>query len=227
MERSFQKDDATPEKAPAGTRARVIGAASELFATRGFAGTSISAIRDASGLLPSSIYWEFGSKEGILAAVLEESAENWHRQAGESARRAFEQSRQTGRHPLEAYFANLAEELTERPDFLRLLLLLALERREADPATIDAVRRVRMRATAALARAFRTGGLVDAEMSDNAVEELARIALAFADGAFIAAQIDPGVADLRRMFAIFYAGMAAALRVEGGGIIRQQGGPQT
>ena len=222
MERSFQNDGRAQAAEASGTRARVISAASELFATRGFAGTSISAIRDASGLLPSSIYWEFGSKEGILAAVLEESAENWHRQAGESARRAFEQSRQTGRHPLEAYFANLAEELIERPDFLRLLLLLALERREADPATIEAVRRVRVRATSALARAFRAGGLVDAGMSDDTVEELARIALAFADGAFVAAQIDPGVADLRRMFAIFYAGMAAALRVEGAGFIERQ-----
>ena len=59
-------------------------------------------------------------------------------------------------------------------------------------------------------------------MSDDTVEELARIALAFADGAFVAAQIDPGVADLRRMFAIFYAGMAAALRVEGAGFIERQ-----
>lgn len=225
MERSFQNDRATPVTETAGTRARVISAASELFATRGFSGTSISAIRAASGVLPSSIYWEFGNKEGLLSAVLEESAENWHRQAGESARRAFDQSRQTGRHPLEAYFQILAEELTERPDFLRLLLLLALERREADPATIAAVRRVRIRAAGALARAFRMGGLVDAGVSDQAVEELARMALAFADGAFVAAQIDPGVTDLRRMFAIFYAGMAAALRIEGAGVIERRETP--
>ena len=39
--------------------------------------------------------------------------------------------------------------------------------------------------------------------------------MAFADGAFVAAQIDPGVADLRRLFAIFSWGLVAALRVEG------------
>ena len=59
------------------TRQRVLRAASELFSARGFAGTSISAIRAASGVLPSSIYWEFGSKEGLLAAVLEDAAEQW------------------------------------------------------------------------------------------------------------------------------------------------------
>lgn len=45
----------TAATAGAGTRERVIRAAAELFATRGFAATSISAIRNASGALPSSI----------------------------------------------------------------------------------------------------------------------------------------------------------------------------
>ena len=215
MERSFPKSTAGSELAALGTRTRVLSAAAELFATRGFAGTSISAIRAVSGVLPSSIYWEFGSKGGILAAVLEDSAGRWLAQADESARRALEQSRSTGRAPLESYFVNLGEELTERPEFLRLLLLLSLERREADPATLEVVRRVRARAITGLARAFRVGGLVDDDASEAAVHELARMALAFSDGAFIAAQIDPVAADLRRMFAVFYAGMAASLRVEG------------
>ena len=62
-----------------------------------------------------------------------------------------------------------------------------------------------------LARAFRLGGLVDDRASDEVVQELARVALAFSDGAFIAAQIDPAGAGLPRMFSIFYAGVSAAL----------------
>jgi AcrR family transcriptional regulator len=222
MERSFQPTPPPPAE-PDDTRTRVLRAAAELFATRGFAGTSISAIRAASGVLPSSIYWEFGSKQGILAAVLEDSADRWLDQAAQSALRAVEESRATGRRPIEAHFAYLAEELTERPEFLRLLLLLALERREGDPATIAAVRRVRDRATRGLATVFRLGGFVDDGVSDEAVHELARIALAFADGAFVAAQIDPGTTDLKRMFAVFYAGMAAALAVEGAATLERGG----
>jgi len=222
MERSFQSPPPAPAE-PDDTRTRVLHAAAELFATRGFAGTSISAIRTASGVLPSSMYWEFGSKQGILAAVLEDSADRWLGQASQSALRAVERSRATGRRPIEAHFACMAEELTERPEFLRLLLLLALERREGDPATIEAVRRVRDRATRGLAAAFRLGGLVEDGVSDEAVHELARIALAFADGAFVAAQIDPATTDLKRMFAIFYAGMAAALAVEGATIVERGG----
>lgn len=199
---------------PSSTRRRVLDAAAELFATHGFAGTSISAIRKASGVLPSSIYWEFGSKQGILAAVLEESAHRWLDQAAHSARQAIERSAATGQDPLGAYFANLAKALAERPEFLRLLLLLALERREVDEATVAAVRRVRARALKGIVRIFRVGGLVDETTSDDVVHELARLTLAFADGAFVAAQLDPATTDLRRMFALFYAGMASALAGE-------------
>lgn len=211
MERSFQSAADRCVAGSADTRTRVLNAASDLFARRGFSGTSIAAIRAASGVLPSSIYWEFGSKQGILTAVLEESAGRWLDQLAESGKRAWAQSQADGSPALDACFANLGRQLTERPEFLRLLLLLALERREADPATIEAIRRVRARATAGLASAFRLGGFIDEPLSDEAVHELARLSLAFADGAFVAAQIDPDTVDLQRLFSLFYAGVAALL----------------
>ena len=219
MERSFQ----SPASEPATTRARILRAASDLFATSGFAGTSIAEIRKVSGASASSIYHEFGSKEGILSAVLEESAAQWHSQAGRSAHRAWEQAQGTDRPPLEVYFADLADQLTDRPEFLRLLLLLSLERREADPTTIDVVRRVRSRAVAALARAFRLAGVLPESVPDAMVNDIAQSTLAFADGAFVAAQINPDATDLRRMFGIYYAGLASALAAEGFGRSRGSG----
>ena len=221
MERSFQ----SPRRQPPAetTRSRILQAASDLFSSAGFAGTSIAEIRKRSGASASSIYHEFGSKEGILAAVLEETADRWHNQASQSTHRAWEESRGSGKPPLEVYFADLAAQLTERPEFLRLLLLLSLERREADPGTIEAVRRVRARAVAALARAFRMANVLPESVPDSIVADIAQTTLAFADGAFVAAQIDPERADLRRMFAIFYAGMAAALAAEGFQAIEPEG----
>ncbi len=231
MERSFQSACAAEPSGGHGTttRARILRAASDLFASAGFAGTSIAEIRKASGASASSIYHEFGNKGGILAAVLEESAAQWHSQAGRSAHRAWEQSEGTGRPPLEVYFAELARQLTERPEFLRLLLLLSLERREADATTIKVVRRVRGRAVAALARAFRLAEVLPESVPDTMVNDIAQTTLAFADGAFVAAQIDPEGVDLRRLFSIYYAGLAAALRVEGGAgfdVARSEGGEQ-
>ena len=40
------------------------------MAEQGFAGTSISMVCRRSGLPPSSTYWHFGSKEGLVRAVL-------------------------------------------------------------------------------------------------------------------------------------------------------------
>lgn len=118
MERSFQS---SPD-----IRARVLAAAAELFATRGYAGTSIAEIRKLSGAPASSIYWEFGSKEGILGVVLEEAAFRWLDQARQSTVSATARHGGFDGNSLAQAFDYLAVELTERPEFLRLLLLLAL-----------------------------------------------------------------------------------------------------
>src|SRR4051812_15936614 len=55
------------------SRREILDAASELLARQGYAGTSISQLSKACGLPVSSIYWHFNSKEGVLAAVVEEN----------------------------------------------------------------------------------------------------------------------------------------------------------
>lgn len=61
----------------AASRARLIAAASELFAERGYNNTSMQAIGEAAGISRGSISWHFGSKEGLLWAVVEESFGRW------------------------------------------------------------------------------------------------------------------------------------------------------
>ncbi|MCB2187907.1 MAG: TetR/AcrR family transcriptional regulator [Deltaproteobacteria bacterium] len=48
--------------------------AMELFAERGFAGTSIRDIANSTGLSISNIYHHFGNKEGLLLSILEEAS---------------------------------------------------------------------------------------------------------------------------------------------------------
>ena len=105
---------------------------------------------------------------------------------------------------------HLADAMAERPEFHRLLLLLALEQRDAGEATLEIVRRVRQLALQGLARLFTDTGVVAPGTPDAALKDLARASLAFFDGALVAAQIDPATADLRRMFALLRDGVIAA-----------------
>src|SRR5512132_2991731 len=59
------------------SRRKIVEAAAALMAERGFAGTSIAAVSQRSGLPSGSIYWHFDSKEALLGAVVEEGARRW------------------------------------------------------------------------------------------------------------------------------------------------------
>jgi AcrR family transcriptional regulator len=56
---------------PAGTRRRILHTALQLFATRGYAGTSIRDIAAVLDLRPSALYAHFRSKEQVLAEISE------------------------------------------------------------------------------------------------------------------------------------------------------------
>lgn len=56
-----------------GTPKKLIDVAIDLFALNGFKGTSIRDIAKTSGMTISNIYYYFGSKEGLLLAILENS----------------------------------------------------------------------------------------------------------------------------------------------------------
>ena len=52
-------------------KARIIGAAAELFATHGVGGTSLQMIADAIGVTKAAVYHQFPSKDEIVIAVAE------------------------------------------------------------------------------------------------------------------------------------------------------------
>ncbi len=66
--------DTDAEDVPSTTRARILAAALELFAERGFAGTSVGDVEAAAGLSPRSgaLYRHFPSKGALLEAALAE-----------------------------------------------------------------------------------------------------------------------------------------------------------
>lgn len=58
------------EIAPGDTKQRILAAAERLFAERGFAGASLRAVTGAAGVNLAAVHYHFGSKEGLLHAVL-------------------------------------------------------------------------------------------------------------------------------------------------------------
>ncbi|MHC6219513.1 TetR/AcrR family transcriptional regulator [Arthrobacter sp. MMS24-S77] len=60
-----------PVRPGATARDEILDAASELFTSQGFANTSTRAIADAVGIRQSSLYHHFGTKDDILAELLD------------------------------------------------------------------------------------------------------------------------------------------------------------
>jgi AcrR family transcriptional regulator len=178
------------------SRRRIVDAAAALMAERGFAGTSIAAVSERSGLPSGSIYWHFDGKEALLAAVVEEGARRWFD--------ALPLPRGDGlpADPAERFEA-VGASLASHPEFLRLLLLIALERRDVDPTSLAAIRRVRdlalERIRKMLATLFAPMNLPNAK---RLADEFARLVLVVADGAFVAQHIDREQADVRRAFGL-------------------------
>ena len=59
------------------TRDRIADAATRLFSERGYHGTSMRDIAQASGIRPASVYAHIRAKEELLARVVEEAAERF------------------------------------------------------------------------------------------------------------------------------------------------------
>jgi AcrR family transcriptional regulator len=53
------------------TRRRAVDAATALFAERGFAATTVTAVADAAGISPETIYTALGGKRGLLEKVID------------------------------------------------------------------------------------------------------------------------------------------------------------
>lgn len=183
------------------TRERVLEAAAELMAGQGYAATSIQQIGQKAGANPASIYWAFGSKEGLLSAVMERAAGAF-----------FERLTPPVKGDPWTWLAGLAEAFGEGPEFLRLLLVLSLERRDGDPLVLEAARRVRTAALASLAEAYANAFDIPDPFQRRAVcDRLARFTLMLFDGVFVASRIESDSTDLVRAFET----IAVAVRATG------------
>lgn len=188
------------------SRGLILDTTERLMGTRGYAATSISDICKACGLPASSIYWHFGSKDGVLAAVMERGAARFFA--------AIPQRDDAVTAGVAHQFVETARLLSQHPDFLRLFYLLSLERSD-DPAVATLVRRVRDTAIAGFRGAIAALLPVDAPASkaDRVVDELTALAVALSDGIFIADHLEPDTTDVERMYRRLFQAVTALLPI--------------
>ena len=177
------------------SRTRILDATTEIASERGYEGTSIGLVSTKCGLPASSIYWHFKDKDDLIAAVIERSFAQWL-----SAWQMPVEG--TPRERFVELLQQVAKALLDSPDFLRLGLMLALERRPVEPRARAMFIAVRAQAFDMLSTAIRelTPGLTDAQ-----VHQLATYSIAGADGAFLAKEISGDSVDLLALIEIHVA----------------------
>lgn len=167
------------------SRDRILDAAAEIIYDRGYSGASVSEIRKRSGLPASSIYWHFGNKDGVIAAVLQRYSDHFFQSLP-----AFEQP--AGADPIEAFTAfmvHVGEAATDDDRLFRVLDILALETPDDSTEVHASVRRIRGEGLGFLLGPIRT--LCDAIDSERNPVEIATFCLAVLDGYVIARRVNP------------------------------------
>ena len=180
------------DRAPGESRERILEVAAELFSQRGYAGTGVDQLAARSGIAKTAIYYHFGNKEGLLAAVLERTATAWI----EGIRVASEQAGD----PLERLdraLAGMRAMLEEKPWVLKLLQILALEVADQKPEVRETLRGILRRARAAIVTGMEEA--IGVEVPDADV--VAGMILAFLDGVSIGVLLDPETVSLDDAFA--------------------------
>lgn len=186
------------------SRMRILDAASEIATERGYEGTSIGAVSAKCGLPASSIYWHFKDKDGLIAAVIQRSFGSWLA--------AWQVPAEGGPEERFATLAGrIAKALMDSPDFIRLGLMLALERRPVELRARATFLQVRDEAYRQLIHAVQESAPT---LTTADLRQLATYAVAVADGLFIAKEIGGDTVDLVSLFEMHaYATYQAALRL--------------
>ncbi len=174
------------------SRDNLLRAATRHFSERGFSATSIDDVCRDAGVVKSAVYWHFESKEGLLTAVLEETATAWIDGIVASVH-------QTGdpRERLSRAMTGMRDLVENRPALLRLLQSMLLERTGENAETREVLLRVFDRARAAL-----TDGIAEViGTRPEGLSTIAELALASLDGIFLQHQLRKDRAELDRLFA--------------------------
>lgn len=175
------------------SRERILEAAIDVVGEQGFRSTTVDSVCRRAGVPKTSIYWHFGNKDGLFAALIERIASEWTAAIQQRAYAA-------GPNPVDRLDQSLAamrEFLETKPHLLRLLLTLTFEPVRVSSTTRAALRRASSRAESAITDGIQqsvAGALPDLDLVANLI-------LAMLQAASVRMLIDPRGFDADRHFA--------------------------
>ncbi|GLX96915.1 TetR family transcriptional regulator [Herbidospora sp. NBRC 101105] len=188
-------------------RRAMVDAAIELFARQGVRGTGVAAVAERAGATPSALIHHFGSKDGLVQAVLEEAD-----------RRALERlsaspdAEPTLDQAFEWFVRDAGHTAAADRDLAALHTTLTAENLEPGAALHtwfrDRGRALRAHLTSLYGRAMADGS-ARAELDPSI---LAAETAAFIEGAHLVWLLDPERVDLAAVHRSYFEGMAARLR---------------
>jgi AcrR family transcriptional regulator len=173
----------THQKVEQGARSReaLLDAAIELIADGGYTATGVDAIARRSGVVKSALYWHFGSKDGLLVAALERTANDW---VSEFEAAVVENAEAGAR--LEGLLDRVRDLFLDRPDRVRLILSALIERGSTNDEVREGVTRILDVMRAAIAR-----GMSVLPIPEKRIHGLATLTLQALGGSFIDYFSDP------------------------------------
>jgi AcrR family transcriptional regulator len=188
------------------SRLRILEATLVIAAERGYDGTSIALVTEATGLPPSSVYWHFRNKDVLLAETLEFSYRRWRETA------PTWQDRIGIADPAEEIRDRLqraSRAIAESPEFWRLGLMLGLASRPKEPAARRRFIEVRAETRAAIRDWWEQVLPAGAPgRAREVADRMARFHLAVMDGLYIGMHSDRNW-NLERLVDLIAAGVHA------------------
>jgi AcrR family transcriptional regulator len=177
----------TPNRRGVKSRELVLDAAERVMAEDGFEAATLARVVEEAGVPMSSVYHYYGSKEGILLAVMERGAERFFADLPDPDRRIGRSAEHLSR-----VVTSAVQALERQSHFLRLLVVFAVQPPRAGGDEIAVVvGRVREMALKRLRKQIAIA--FDEDPRSSSTDQLARFALAAFDGAFIGSQSDSAV----------------------------------
>lgn len=172
------------------TRERILETAVDLLLTHGYSGLRIATICERADVAPTSLYWHFGSKAGLMNAIIE-------RTSGDHLDRIREASA-LGAGPaerLDALIASIRDLVLTQPLGSLTGVALVSEGQHATPELLDALRSARRVELEVISEDLA------AELGDRATYAgaLATMIIAIANYAAIIYRIDPDELEVDRI----------------------------
>jgi AcrR family transcriptional regulator len=179
--------EVTPNRRGMRSRELVLDAAERVMAEDGFEAATLARVVAESKIPMSSVYHYYGSKDGILLAVMERGAERFFADLPDPERRLGRPATHLSR-----VASTAVDTLDLHPSFLRLLIVFAIQPPRSGNAEVrGVVRRVREMALDRLRKQIAIA--FDDDPRGAITDRLARFALAAFDGAFVGSQADPEI----------------------------------